>query len=261
MCALQAGDRLRVYSTRNERLQAEMASDEAENPAPEDPTPAHLQPAQACRAKWAVCLAVEEASSALDLDPQCAAALVCRARCFAELGDHAESVLDLERALAALSAHGGGTAAAAGEVNASLVQLELRDAQRRLAANPMDHYRVLGLAPGASADEVKKAFRRLAIKCHPDKQAGLGREARERMERRFKEITEANSVLSDSVGPPGPSPARAPALQYRCAARVLSSSRCSSTHLSFLAAALLLSRAQGWLMACAGSRAGSVGLW
>ena len=199
-----------MYSSRNERLQAEMASDEAENPAPEDPTPVHLQPAQACRAKWAVCLAVEEASAALDLDPHCAAALVCRARCFAELGDHAESVLDLERALAALTAQGGGgsngAAAAAGEVNGSLVQLELRDAQRRLAANPMDHYRVLGLASGAGADEVKKAFRRLAIKCHPDKQAGLGREARERMERRFKEITEANSVLSDPVCSPALAP-------------------------------------------------------
>jgi hypothetical protein len=183
-----------------------MAADEAEHPAPEDPTPVHLQPAQACRAKWAVCLAVSEASAALDLDATCASALVCRARCFTELGDHGEAVLDLERALAALATPGGGgAAAAAGEVNASLVQLELRDAQRRLAANPMDHYRVLGLTPGASADDVKKAFRRLAIKCHPDKQAGLGREARERMERRFKEITEANSVLSDPVR------ARAPA--------------------------------------------------
>ena len=75
---MQAADRLRVYSSRNERLQAEMAADEAEHPAAEDPTPVHLQPAQACRAKWAVCLAVEEASKALDLDPHCAAALVCR---------------------------------------------------------------------------------------------------------------------------------------------------------------------------------------
>lgn len=37
------------------------------------------------------------------------------------------------------------------------------------------------------------------MKYHPDKQSHLGREVRERMERRFKQISEANSILSDST--------------------------------------------------------------
>jgi len=57
---------------------------------------------------------------------------------------------------------------------------------------------VLGLGlggPTVTADAIKKAYRRMAIKYHPDKQAHLGGEERGRMERRFKQISEANQVL------------------------------------------------------------------
>lgn len=52
-----------------------------------------------------------------------------------------------------------------------------------------DYYQVLGLSRGASRDEVKKAFRKLAAQYHPDKQSGD--------EDKYKEITEAYAVLSD----------------------------------------------------------------
>jgi molecular chaperone DnaJ len=52
-----------------------------------------------------------------------------------------------------------------------------------------DYYEVLGVGKGASADEVKKAFRRLAIQYHPDKQGGD--------EVKFKEINEAYEILKD----------------------------------------------------------------
>lgn len=55
-----------------------------------------------------------------------------------------------------------------------------------------NHYETLGLPEGASADEVRKAFRRLARKYHPDVNPGdKGAEAK------FKEINEAHEVLSD----------------------------------------------------------------
>ncbi|MFZ2126137.1 MAG: molecular chaperone DnaJ [Candidatus Microsaccharimonas sp.] len=53
-----------------------------------------------------------------------------------------------------------------------------------------DYYEVLGVAKGASADEIKKAFRRAAVKHHPDKEGGD--------EAKFKEINEAYDVLKDS---------------------------------------------------------------
>ncbi|ERI90246.1 chaperone protein DnaJ [Clostridiales bacterium oral taxon 876 str. F0540] len=55
-----------------------------------------------------------------------------------------------------------------------------------------DYYEILGLQKGASDDEIKKAFRKLAIKYHPDKNQG-NKEAEEN----FKEINEAYQVLSD----------------------------------------------------------------
>ncbi len=52
-----------------------------------------------------------------------------------------------------------------------------------------DYYKILGVDRGASQEEIKKAFRRLAHKYHPDKEGGD--------EEKFKEINEAYQVLSD----------------------------------------------------------------
>ena len=55
-----------------------------------------------------------------------------------------------------------------------------------------DFYSVLGVGSGASQDEIKKAYRKLAKKYHPDANASDPKAAE-----RFKEISEANNVLSD----------------------------------------------------------------
>lgn len=56
-----------------------------------------------------------------------------------------------------------------------------------------DYYEVLGISKGASADEIKKAYRRMALKYHPDKNPD-DKEAEEK----FKEAAEAYEVLSDA---------------------------------------------------------------
>src|SRR3954470_17181627 len=53
----------------------------------------------------------------------------------------------------------------------------------------MDYYEILGITKGASQDEIKKAFHKLAHKYHPDKGGD---------EAKFKEINEAYQVLSDA---------------------------------------------------------------
>ncbi|MFM7023766.1 MAG: DnaJ C-terminal domain-containing protein [Flavobacteriales bacterium] len=55
-----------------------------------------------------------------------------------------------------------------------------------------DYYKILGVAKTASQEDIKKAFRKLAVKYHPDKNPG-NKEA----EAKFKEANEANEVLSD----------------------------------------------------------------
>ena len=55
-----------------------------------------------------------------------------------------------------------------------------------------DYYEVLGVGRDASVDEIKKAYRKLALKYHPDRNPG-NREAEEQ----FKEATEAYEVLRE----------------------------------------------------------------
>ena len=55
-----------------------------------------------------------------------------------------------------------------------------------------DYYKVLGVPRGAKPDEIKKAYRRLARKHHPDVNPG-----KKDAEEKFKQLSEAFDVLSD----------------------------------------------------------------
>lgn len=59
-------------------------------------------------------------------------------------------------------------------------------------SNKRDYYEVLGVRRNSTPDEIKKAFRKLALQFHPDKNPGD-----KTAEEKFKEISEANDVLSD----------------------------------------------------------------
>jgi len=57
-----------------------------------------------------------------------------------------------------------------------------------------DYYDILGVTKGASAEEIKKAYRKQALEWHPDRH----KDDKEAAERRFKEINEAYQILSDT---------------------------------------------------------------
>ena len=54
-----------------------------------------------------------------------------------------------------------------------------------------DYYKILNITKGSSDDEIKKAYRKLALKYHPDKNKQPG------AEEKFKEVAEAYEILSD----------------------------------------------------------------
>ncbi len=57
-----------------------------------------------------------------------------------------------------------------------------------------DYYEILGISRNASSEDIKKAYRRLAVKYHPDKNRDNSKEAEEK----FKEVSEAYKILSDT---------------------------------------------------------------
>ena len=65
-------------------------------------------------------------------------------------------------------------------------------------ATKRDYYEVLGIQKGADESEIKKAYRKAAMKYHPDKFANSSDTEKKDAEEKFKEINEAYQVLSDS---------------------------------------------------------------
>lgn len=62
------------------------------------------------------------------------------------------------------------------------------------------NYRILGIAPSATDEEVKKAYRRMAVKYHPDKVATLGEDVQKAAEEKFKAISQAYEAICRERG-------------------------------------------------------------
>jgi DnaJ family protein C protein 7 len=125
--------------------------------------------------------AIADAEKALELDPSYTKARKTRAKALGESGNWEEAVRDLK---------------AIAEENPSEpgIAKEIRDAEMELKKSKRkDYYKILGLEKDATETQIKKAYRKLAIVHHPDKNPDDADAAD-----RFKEIQEAHETLSDA---------------------------------------------------------------
>ena len=73
-------------------------------------------------------------------------------------------------------------------------------ATKREKHDTQSAYKVLGILPSATNDEVKAAYRKMALQHHPDRVATLGEDIRLAAEKKFKEINEAKERIYKERG-------------------------------------------------------------
>lgn len=66
-----------------------------------------------------------------------------------------------------------------------------------MSSNKRDYYEVLDVSKNATDDEIKRSFRKLSLKWHPDRQSGKTESEKAEALKKFQEIAEAYEVLSD----------------------------------------------------------------
>jgi len=130
-------------------------------------------------------LALEDCDEALKLNSEYVKAITRRAECLMQLEEYEESVREYERACQM------------DPDNRELKQrvreakLELKKSKRK------NYYKILEVAKDAQEHDIKKAYKRAALKWHPDKHCNGTDEEQEAAEKAFKDVGEAYSVLTD----------------------------------------------------------------
>lgn len=128
--------------------------------------------------------ALVDFNRAITLDANYIKAYVRRAQCYLQLDMFDEAVRDLEHAYRQDNS----------TENKRLLEnakCELRKSKRK------DYYKILGIGRNANQDEIKKAYKKAALKHHPDRHARATEIEQRDQEKKFKELNEAYGVLSD----------------------------------------------------------------
>lgn len=128
---------------------------------------------------------IEECTKAIDLDDTYIKAYSRRAKTYMDKEDYEHAVTDYEKIYKLDKS----------KENQQLLKqakLELKKSKRK------DYYKILGVSKDATEDEIKKAYKKRALMHHPDRFPNETEEVKREEEKKFKEVGEAYSVLSDN---------------------------------------------------------------
>jgi DnaJ family protein C protein 7 len=128
--------------------------------------------------------AIEDCTNAIKLDENYLKAYLRRAQCYMSSENYEEAVKDYERVFKVDKS----------KENKQMLheaKLALKRSKRK------DYYKILGIDKSANTDDIKKAYRKRALVHHPDRHASANEEIKREQEKKFKEVGEAYSILSD----------------------------------------------------------------
>ncbi|XP_012938852.1 dnaJ homolog subfamily C member 7 [Aplysia californica] len=129
--------------------------------------------------------AIQDCTKAIELDETYLKAFMRRAKCYTETELYQEAVNDYEQMYKMAKTR----------ENKQLLQnakLELKKSKRK------DYYKILGVHKTATEDEIKKAYKKRALIHHPDRHSHDTVDKQKEEEKKFKELGEAYSILSDA---------------------------------------------------------------
>ena len=122
---------------------------------------------------------------AIKMNKKYAKALVKRGEVYMAMGEYTDAIRDFSEA----SEH---------DSNGFGVQGKLKDAQAKAkAAKKKDYYKILGVTKGASDAEIRKGYKKAALRWHPDKNGTGSEEDIKKADKMFKDVNEAMAVLGD----------------------------------------------------------------
>ncbi|XP_030112110.2 dnaJ homolog subfamily C member 7 [Taeniopygia guttata] len=128
--------------------------------------------------------AIDDCTNAVKLDDTYVKAYLRRAQCYMDTEQYEDAVRDYEKVYQTEKT----------KEHKQLLknaQVELKKSKRK------DYYKILGVNKNASEDEIKKAYRKRALMHHPDRHSGASAEVQKEEEKKFKEVGEAFTILSD----------------------------------------------------------------